>query len=126
MNNKKITLCVCLLVLSLVFVGFMNKIPKTWEMDKKPISISDIEIQPMKNGKTEVFGSVTNNGKYDCNMCVRIVYKNFDGIKLYTQEVQIANLKVGKTIYYSNNVKGVDISNTTHEVTFAHFFTYVK
>ena len=121
----KLALCIVALVLALTIVGFTGKIPKTYEMDKNPIKISKIEVQPFKDGKTEVRGSVTNTGKYDCNMCVRVTYNNFDGSTFYVQDIQIKDLYVGKTIYYANFINK-DVRGYGYTVRFAHFFTYDK
>lgn len=124
-NNKKIKLGLCILVFSMIFMGFKWSSLSAYEADKKLINISDIQIMPVKNGMTEVRGSVTNKSNSNCNMCVRLKFYK-DGNLIYKKDVQIVDLYIGKTIRYAHFIEGIDITDTTYTVTFAHFFIYDK
>lgn len=142
---KKFSLYVCLLVLSLSFMGYLSSLdavvnppaettitkstlpPEIAELKSELIKISKLKISPnATNDITKVEGTATNNNKVVCNFGFEIIYLNKNGTPFITEFIQVIDIKPGETKYFSDTLMDIDISKTTHKIQFGRFFTYKK
>ena len=126
---KKISLCVCLLVLSISFAGCeakQNKVvkpnieqvePVALEPKTELIKVSKLTIKHDTEMKTnEVKGAVTNNNKMDLSFYIKIIYINKDGSLLIIENISIADVKSGENKKFSHIATGTDVSKATYKI----------